>query len=137
MVLGVGIDLVQISRMEKLISDRKKEQLLHLFSREECERAFSAVHPAEAFSGYFAVKEAVYKALCPLLPEHSFEPRLVQTRHEEFGAPKVEMTPELMAVLRRAEAEKILISITHDGDYAGAIALVCDSQDESGLPEEM
>jgi holo-[acyl-carrier protein] synthase len=63
MIVGIGIDMVEISRMQSLI-DRKGERALNrLFTAGE--RAYADTHPepARQFAARVAAKEAAFKAL--------------------------------------------------------------------------
>ena len=59
MILGVGLDLADIERIERAI--QKQHFLERIFSEEE--RANIARKGAQTAAGYFAAKEAVSKAV--------------------------------------------------------------------------
>lgn len=64
MILGVGLDLVDIERIERLLK-RHDERFLHrVFTRAEQEAVLERRRfPAPSFAARFAAKEALYKAL--------------------------------------------------------------------------
>ena len=62
MIIGIGVDLVEVSRIEKALQQEGFKE--KIFTDEEiayCES--KKCHAAESFSGRYAVKEAVGKAL--------------------------------------------------------------------------
>lgn len=59
MIIGIGTDIIEIKRVEKLLD--KKEFLERFFTVSEQEYIKSK--PAESAAGYFCAKEAVVKAL--------------------------------------------------------------------------
>ncbi|HET9078695.1 MAG TPA: holo-ACP synthase [Acidimicrobiales bacterium] len=61
-VAGIGVDLVDISRFERIL-DRRPALAARLFSAEELGYASGLARPAPTLAGRFAVKEAVMKAL--------------------------------------------------------------------------
>ena len=69
-------------------------------------------------AGRFATKEAVFKALCPLLPGSPFDFRRVETLRQKDGSPRITRAPWLLALLEKAGADDLLLSITHEDSYA-------------------
>lgn len=64
MVLGIGVDIVQINRF-KLWIEYPKVQLSHVFSKPELDYIFSGTQELamQRMASRFAAKEAFYKAL--------------------------------------------------------------------------
>lgn len=63
MVLGLGIDIVEIGRMEQMISKYDMQFLQKVFTAEEIVWGKTKAFPPLHFAGRWAVKEAFYKAL--------------------------------------------------------------------------
>lgn len=64
MIKGIGIDLVDVARMERILSGSCRERLLaRLFCPEEIATCSATLHPAQCFAARFAAKEAFAKAL--------------------------------------------------------------------------
>ncbi|MCH4207791.1 MAG: holo-ACP synthase [Solobacterium sp.] len=100
----VGIDLVQISRIKL---EQSFIQMI-LTPEEQAEYAGKQYDNArrEYLAGRFAAKEAIFKAA---QDPHYLEYAVL---NEPSGRPYVKDHPELQ------------LSITHDGDYAAAIAII-------------
>jgi phosphopantetheine--protein transferase-like protein len=62
-VIGHGIDIVEVARIEKLLADTEEDFLEGAFSKLEQQLAPSSHARTEYFAGRFAAKEAVLKAL--------------------------------------------------------------------------
>jgi holo-[acyl-carrier protein] synthase len=122
MIVGTGIDTVRISEVQRLL-DLSRAFQTHTFSEYEQTTADASANPAQSYAGFFAVKEAVFKAIGHRIKDGGFDFRKVCTRHHSDGAPYVEMTAELKALMREAGVGSILISITNEGDWATAIAI--------------
>lgn len=63
MILGIGVDLVDMGRLQRLLDrfgDRFTERI---FTKEERDFAEKASHPLRAYANRFAAKEAAVKAL--------------------------------------------------------------------------
>jgi holo-[acyl-carrier protein] synthase len=114
---GVGIDLLEIERLERALA-RRPRLAERLFT--DAERAYAArrARPAMHLAARFCAKEAVTKALA--LP--SFEPREVEVVGGGDGPPAVRLTGR--AAARAGElGVRVEISLTHSDTTAGAVAL--------------
>ena len=127
MILGVGLDLADIERIEKAIQNPRF--LERIFSEEE--RTQIEKKGAQTAAGYFAAKEAVAKAFGTGF--NGFSPWDISVHCDELGKPEV--------VLRRGALEKLnalgaqmIVSITHTGGMAAAVAIL--SRDEIHIPSE-
>jgi holo-[acyl-carrier protein] synthase len=114
---GVGIDLVDIERLERLIA-RRPRIVERLFT--DGERAYASrwVRPAMPLAARFCAKEAVAKALG--LESWAFlDVEVVATE----TAPEVRLTGR--AARRAAElGVEAAVSLTHTDTTAGAVAIL-------------
>ena len=62
MIKGVGTDIIEISRIEKLLSQHSEKGLLRIFTDKEISYCSKKRKNAESFAGRFAAKEALFKA---------------------------------------------------------------------------
>jgi holo-[acyl-carrier protein] synthase len=113
---GVGIDLLEIDRLERAL-ERRPRLAERLFS--DAERAYAArrARPAQHLAARFCAKEAVAKALA--MDAWSF--RDVEVIGGD-GPPEVRLSG---AVAERAATlgVRVSVSLTHTRRDAGAIAL--------------
>jgi holo-[acyl-carrier protein] synthase len=116
-VSGVGIDLLDIERLERAL-ERRPRLAERLFTDAEREYARSRPRPVMHLAARFCAKEAVAKALG--LTAWSF--RDVEVVASE-GAPAVRLSG---SAARRAEELGVSasVSLTHTDRTAGAVALV-------------
>ncbi len=116
MILGIGVDVCEIARMEPLA---KNEGFIRRFFTER-EAAYvqdRGKGAAQTLAGFFAAKEALGKALGGGL---DFELREAEIRHDENGRPEYALTGDLA---ERTRGEKFFLSISHDGGIAEAVCL--------------
>ena len=116
MIRGIGLDLVQAARMEKL----SPAAVSRIFTDAELEHAGKngAKRRAESLAGIFAAKEALAKAAgLPLLTLI----RQAELRYKASGEPYIALSGPSAEALRDA---RILVSITHDGGTAAAVVVV-------------
>ena len=116
MVLGIGIDSVDIEEMARLAADADG------VSEAERAEAFARHDAAACLAGKFAVKEATFKALAHRTAE-GFDFRCVETLEDENGCPHVTLSGALAPVLAEAGVSELLVSITNEKGVATAIVL--------------
>mgnify|MGYP002622199752 CR=1 FL=1 len=121
-VFGIGIDVVEVSRIARMIEEygvRFAEKVFTPGEREYCE---SASRPALHYAARFSAKEAVAKALGTGIGA-DLEWLDMEVRRRESGAPQLVLSG---SGLRFAEANgivKVMISLTHAKEYAAANAV--------------
>lgn len=121
-VCGVGIDLVSIQEIENLDKRTKGTFVKKTFSALEQDLALKSPNKYEFLAGRFAVKEAVYKAICSYDTEINFDFRVVETEKLSNGAPHVVLNDTLKGVMESAGITDILVSISNEKDMVLAIA---------------
>lgn len=120
MIIGIGVDMCRVSRMERAIrSDRFVQRV---FSPGEIDYALEKAVPARHFAACFAAREAFSKASGIPMYSLVFGPGLWVERTQ--AAPQVRMAPAIMELLPFRGEELIHLSLTHDGDYAVAVVVV-------------
>lgn len=117
MILGVGLDLADIERIEKAI--QKPHFLERIFSEEE--RAAIAQKGAQTAAGYWAAKEAVAKALGTGFI--GFCMWDISIHNDELGKPAAVLHRGALAKLNELGGT-LTISITHSGGFAAAVAIL-------------
>ena len=112
----IGIDLIKTSRMERLIERFGEKALQKFLSQEE----IKLVKNFKTAAGFWAVKEAVSKALgVGIGSECAFHDITISKTKK--GAPKVLLS---QSIIQRYNIVDTSISITHDGEYAIAVAAI-------------
>ena len=114
---GVGIDLLDIERLERAL-ERRPRLAERLFTDDERAYAAGRARPAMHLAARFCAKEAVAKALG--MTGWSFrDVEVVATD----AAPEVRLSGSVAA--RAAElGGELAISLTHTDDVAGAVAVL-------------
>ena len=116
MCTGLGLDLCEISRMEKLLADDRF--LGRFFSPAEAEYIRSrGKGAAQSMAGIFAAKEALAKALGTGI---DFDLREAEIMHDEKGRPFYALSGMLK---ERLGSDRLWLSITHEAGFAAAVCL--------------
>lgn len=120
----VGIDIVYIPRIAKAIQSEAFKN--RVFKPQECVYADGRDEPINSYAGMFCAKEAVSKALKRGLGR-GIMPTDIEIGHEASGAPIVIPHGDLKQYLSGYTCD---LSISHDGDYAIAIAELIENGEQ-------
>jgi holo-[acyl-carrier protein] synthase len=121
--LQVGTDIVQISRIEKSL----KKFGEHFKKKYLTESEIENIENIESLAGLWAAKEAISKALgCGIGQELTFED--IEISKTAKGAPFFTLSSK---VLKHYPVKESSLSISHDGGFAIAIAVVILSTPET------
>jgi len=118
MILGLGTDLLEVSRMEQELSKGSAGLKDDVFTPSEIAYCEGRRYPARHFAARFAAKEAFVKAL----PAPGVTPHLqdVEVERTETGAPRLVLHGELREAAWRLGVKKILVSLSHTDGLATA-----------------
>ncbi len=111
---GVGIDLLEIARLERAL-ERRPGLAKRLFTDAELDHASVRARPGRHLAARFCAKEAVVKALrLDCVPWQEIE-----VVNDDGGAPRVRLAGSLAG-----HDGTVLVSLTHSDTMAGAVAFV-------------
>lgn len=114
MIKGVGIDLIEINRIEKAI--QKNERFVEkLFTEKEIKYFNSRNNKAETIAGNFAAKEAIAKALGTGVV---FDWKSIEVLRTEQGQPVVTLYGKALALFQELGGSVIKVSIAHNKSNA-------------------
>lgn len=120
MIVGVGMDVCEIARMEKLLVDGKF--LGRFFSPEEQEYVENKGRgAAQTMAGIFAAKEALVKALGTGFTEGQLADICIL--HDKYGAPYYDLRGNYAQHAAQRHITNLHLSISHDGGVAAAVAI--------------
>lgn len=125
--MHLGTDIIEIQRIRMSIRRHPafKERIL---TPGEREKAKACKDPASFVAGRFAAKEAVVKCLGIGLRGFSWQD--MEILGDEFGKPRLNMSSKLAAIARQCGVGRIEVSISHSRDYALAVAIGEEFEDE-------
>lgn len=86
MIIGIGVDIIEIERVRQAVQNNKKF-LSKLFTEREIDYFISRNMNSEVIAGNFAAKEAVSKALGTGIRGFSFKD--IEILRNELGKPEV------------------------------------------------
>ncbi len=127
MIIGTGIDMVEISRIKNAAKKWQKNFLLKIFTDKELEYSNEKTSSYQHLAARFAAKEAVLKALGSGLTSR-MEWRDIEVWNEESGKPNVRLTGEVERVSTALGVKNIIISMSHTRTYAVASVILVNGK---------
>lgn len=117
MILGIGIDLVRIERLKKTIEKWGDSFLDRVFTKNEQEYSYSHIMPYPHLAGRFGAKEAFLKAIGTGWGK-GIRWKDIEIVRDENGRPRINVYGNLNDILIKKGIKDILVSISHERDYA-------------------
>jgi len=130
-VRGIGVDIVRIGRMREVIARWDERFLRRVFTEGEIAYCRSRRDPVQHFAARFAAKEAGLKALGTGL-RLGVKWRELEVRRARGEAPVLVLSGRSREIGLRRGGERMLLALTHDGDYAVAQAMLVDDHEVDG-----
>ena len=121
MVLGIGIDIIEIERIKHSVKKYGDRFLNKIFTSVELEYSLSKKNKYQHLAARFAAKEAIAKALSSL-GDKGFSWKNVEIYNEKNGMPRVKLFNELKELLSNDESLKITMS--HSEHYVTCFAIL-------------
>jgi len=90
MIIGTGIDIVEIDRISKTIESWNEHFINKVFTKNEIEYCSNKLNKIQHYAARFAVKEAFYKAL-PKNFKIPFDWKIVEVCNELDGNPSIKI----------------------------------------------
>ena len=119
MILGIGIDMVEIDRVEKACMSQAFS--VRVYTPAELDACGGRY---ESLAGRFAVKEAVVKAFGTGF--RGISPRDIETLQDELGKPVVKLGKAAEERFLEMGGRAIHVSITHTKTTATAMVILED-----------
>jgi holo-[acyl-carrier protein] synthase len=123
MIVGIGVDLVKISRVHGLLERRGARALARLFTPAEARRCREGRHPPESFAARFAAKEAFFKAIGTGWGRGGSWTE-VEVVSAPSGAPSIRLSGAAAALAEARGVRSIHLSLTHSDDTAAAFVVL-------------
>ena len=123
MIAGIGVDIVDIGRIQALLDRYGERFLARVYTGAEVEYALRGANKAERLAGRFAVKEALMKALGTGKSQGILW-KDVETVRGPAGKPAVHLHGQAVKWAKLRGGGAVHVSITHDGGKAVAFVIL-------------
>lgn len=124
MIVGIGMDLVDVARIHHLLVRHPVRAVERLFTPGERAYAGRHVDPSRHYAARFAAKEAAYKALAgsPLARTISWQD--IEVVNEADGRPTLRLHGRAAERMAELGATAAWVTLTHADHVAGATVVV-------------
>jgi holo-[acyl-carrier protein] synthase len=122
MIFGIGVDVLDITRIEKLLAKYESRFIDHLLTASEKEQYAETNRGVHYLATRFSGKEAISKALGTGLRE-PMTLHAVSILSDLVGKPELVFDKTLDKFLRSREVNRIHISFSHEGSLLTSFAV--------------
>lgn len=120
MINGIGVDIIEISRIEASMEKYGDSFLNKLFTENEIRYCSSKAFPAQHYAARFAAKEAFAKAISTGWTG-DFEWKNVEVQNDPIGKPSFEFYGKTAEVLKDCV---VFLSMSHSDDSVVAFVVI-------------
>jgi holo-[acyl-carrier protein] synthase len=123
-IVGLGVDLVEIERVRRLIDMRGDRAMARLFTDGERTYAAYRVDPARHFAARIAAKEAAFKALAGNDLARGIGWREIEVFARPDGGPLIRLHGRAERRAAELGVTRVLVSISHTDATAAAVVVL-------------
>ena len=120
MIKGLGIDIIEISRVKRAIT-RNSRFIDKVFTPEEIKLFQERNYPYNTIAGFFAAKEATVKALGTGI--RNLQWKDIEVKKDPEGKPFIKLYNNARDIAYSKNIKDIHLSISHSKEYAVAQAI--------------
>lgn len=124
MIVGIGVDAVDIERIERMFADRGDRLLQRLLTDGEIAFVKARAALAQHIAVRLAAKEAAFKALSGNELARHIGWRDIEVVSRDDGAPELHLHERAAQRFAELGASRIHVSLTHSGLSAVAVVIV-------------
>jgi len=124
-ILGIGVDLVKISRIESILDRWNYRFLNRVYTPDEIALCLRRKHPAASFAMRFAAKEALAKALGTGF-RRGLGWKDIEVSHDRRGKPLLLLRGNAENIASEQNVLRSHVSLSDDGEYAIAMVVLED-----------
>ena len=124
MVIGIGIDIIEIDRIRESVEKFGDHFLNKIYTQKELDYCLKKKYKYQHLAARFAAKEAVYKALATGW-DADVSWQNIEISNEPNGMPIVTLQGKLKKFLSKGKDLKI--SMSHSRDYVACMAIIYKS----------
>jgi len=135
MIYGIGLDMVKVSRIEEALKRWGERFQNKVFSPGEIRYCLEKKNPAPHFAARFAAKEALVKAL-GIGIRRGVHWKDVEVQRGPLGRPVLKIHGRAVEICRKEGIDGFFLSLTHDGDYSGAMVVLQQSDQRSAVSQK-
>jgi len=121
MIFGIGVDIIEISRIKKSIEKFGDKFLNKIYTGKELDYCETKKNKYQHYAARFAAKEAIYKAMSTGWKKGATW-KNIEIYNEPNGMPKVRLFGELNDFVN--PDKELQISMSHSDNYVAVVAIL-------------
>ena len=121
MIFGLGTDIIEVSRIEKSIENRRF--LEKIFTEKEIALCQNSANASQRYAVRFAGKEAFMKALGTGW-QKNIKFSEIEILNDELGKPYIKLYGTAKKIAEENKIANMHISLSHIKEYANAIVIL-------------
>ncbi len=122
MILGIGTDIIEVNRIERLLAEQKRFKK-RIFTQGEIEYCEHKKNNIQNYAARFAVKEALLKAMGTGWREGAAF-KEIEVKNNEKGKPELVLSGTVKKITEEMGVTNIQVSISHLKDLAIGIVIL-------------
>jgi holo-[acyl-carrier protein] synthase len=124
MIVGIGIDIVEISRLERALAQHGERFRDRVFTPREIAYCEIVTRSAERYATRFAAKEATRKAIGAATPVAALAWHDVEIISSTEGAPQLEFHGRAAELAKQLRVTRAHVSLSHERQHAVAFVVL-------------
>jgi len=120
MIIGIGIDLIEVKRLEQAIAQYGARFIDRIFTAREVAYCEATTRRAERYATRFAAKEAARKAIGAATPLAALAWHDVEIISSTEGAPQLEFHGRAGELIKQLQVARAHVSLSHTAELAMA-----------------
>lgn len=124
MVVGLGMDLVEVERVARMLEREGARAMRRLLTDAEWSYCSRMHTPAPHVAARLAAKEAAFKALAGTHEARAIGWREIEVSHDEHRRPIVTLHGRAAERARELQVSRTLVTLTHSRETAGAVVIL-------------
>ena len=124
MIFGIGIDIIEVDRIGKQVSNSANTFIRKIFTEKEiayCESKMK--NKAQNYAARFAAKEAFFKAIGTGWRD-GFKWQEIEIENDDFGKPIIKLSGKLKKFVEENTILNIHVSLSHLNMIAVAVVIL-------------
>ncbi len=122
MIVGTGIDIIEVDRVKKALDVWGDRFLKRVFTQRELEYANTKKSSQESLAARFACKESVLKAFGDT--RTGIQLKEIEVLNDAKGKPEIVLHGEAKQFAKKNYLDNIMVSMSHTSNYAVSNAIL-------------
>jgi holo-[acyl-carrier protein] synthase len=124
MIVGIGVDIIDIPRLERSLANHGKRFRDRIFTAREIAYCEQYIRRAERYATRFAAKEAARKAIGAATPVRALAWHDIEIISSNEGAPQLEFHGRARELIGQLGVTGAHLSLSHATDQAVAFVIL-------------